>query len=101
MPRPRRAVQVRRIELRLAADDPLLEELAQEAELRGVDLTHHIHDLLRSRYLNLHGHSLTELLWIGGAATAELSSAHTEPMPNRSASAAASAWADLLDSEEA
>jgi hypothetical protein len=71
--------------------------LAQEAELRGVELTHHIHDLLRSRYLIRRGHSLTELLWIGGAARTESPSRDTEPVPNRSASAAASAWTDLLD----
>jgi len=44
MARPRTAVPMRRIELRLAADDPMLHELAQEAQLRGVELTHHIHD---------------------------------------------------------
>ncbi len=50
MARPRKAVPMRRIELRLATDDPMLRELAQEAQLRGVELTQHIHDLLRSRY---------------------------------------------------
>ena len=44
MARPRTAMPIRRIELRLAADDPMLRELAQEAQLRGVELTHHIHD---------------------------------------------------------
>jgi hypothetical protein len=105
MPRPRKAIQVRRIELRLAADDPLLQELAQEAELRGVELTHHIHDLLRNRYLIRHGHTLTELLWIGKAATVELPLQATTPdlgaAPNSAAGAAANAWTDLLNTDEA
>jgi hypothetical protein len=62
MPRPRKAAHIRRIELRLAENDPLLLELAQEVQLRGVELTQHIHDLLRNRYLLRHGHSLTDLL---------------------------------------
>jgi hypothetical protein len=47
MPRPRKAAPIRQIELRLAVDDPLLIQLAHEAQLRGVELTHHIHDLLQ------------------------------------------------------
>ena len=105
MPRPRKAAHVRRIELRLAEDDPLLLELAQEAQLRGVELTHHIHDLLRSRYLLRHGQSFQDLLWIGGGAAA-LSSPHlptpeVDSAPDPSASAAAAAWTDLLDAQEA
>src|SRR3954469_15297081 len=104
MARPRKAKAMRRIELRLAADDPMLRELALEAQLRGVELTHHIHDLLRSRYLLRHGQSFQDLLWVPGAATTE-SPAHT-PAPNpelvadSSATAAAAAWADLLDTRE-
>jgi hypothetical protein len=64
MPRPRKAVHVRRIELRLAEEEPLLLELTQEAQLRGVELTQHIHDLLRGRYLIRRGQSLTNLLWV-------------------------------------
>jgi hypothetical protein len=37
MARPRKTAPMRRIELRLAADDPVLRELAQEAQLRGVE----------------------------------------------------------------
>jgi hypothetical protein len=104
MPRPRKAVAIRRIELRLAADDPMLHELAQEAQLRGVELTHHIHDLLRSRYLLRHGQSFQDLLWVPGSPTAE-SPARTpapdpEPAAAPSATAAAAAWADLLDTRE-
>jgi hypothetical protein len=104
MPRPRKARHVRRIELRLADDDPLLLELAQEAQLRGVELTQHIHDLLRSRYLLRHGQSLIDLLWIPGSAPAE-SATHTpdsevHPVSDASATAAAAAWMDLLDMEE-
>jgi hypothetical protein len=105
MPRPRKAVQVRRIELRLAADDPLLQELAQEAELRGVELTHHIHDLLRSRYLMRRGQSLNDLLWVTGSSTTQSPSQPATPdlgaAPNRAASAASSAWTELLDTGEA
>src|SRR3954452_23060572 len=104
MARPRKAVAIRRIELRLVADDPMLHELAQEAQLRGVELPHHIHDLLRSRYLLRHGQSFQELLWVPGDATTD-SPAPTpapdpEPAADLSASAAAAAWTDLLDSEE-
>ena len=104
MPRPRKAAHVRRIELRLADDDPLLLELAQESRLRGVELTQHIHDLLRSRYLLRRGQSLTDLLWIPGSATAE-SAAHTQdpnasPVSDVSATAAAAAWTALLEMEE-
>ena len=104
MPRPRKAMHVRRIELRLAVDDPLLLELAHEARLRGVELTQHIHDLLRSRYLLRHGQSLSDLLWLPGSATAE-SATHTpdpdvHPVSEASATAAAAAWADLLEMEE-
>ena len=104
MARPRKAVPMRRIELRLAADDPMLHELAQEAQLRGVERIHHIHDLLRSRYLLRHGQSFQDLLWVPGAATTE-SSARTatpdpEPVAVPAATAAAAAWADLLDTRE-
>ena len=104
MARPRKAVAIRRIELRLAANDPMILELAQEAQLRGVELTQHIHDLLRSRYLLRHGQSFQDLLWVPGAATTE-SPARTpapdpEPPAGSSATAAAAAWADLLDMEE-
>src|SRR3954463_7777889 len=44
MARPRKAVSMRRIELRLPADEAILRELAQEAQMRGVELTQHIHD---------------------------------------------------------
>ena len=47
------------MELRLATDDPLLEELTQEAQRRGVELQQHIYDLLRGRYLLRRGESLS------------------------------------------
>jgi hypothetical protein len=105
MPRPRKAVAIRRIELRLAADDPMLHELAREAELRAVELTQHIHDLLRSRYLLRHGQSFQDLLWVPGSATTDMPAStqapDPEPAAEPSATAAAAAWADLLDMEAA
>src|SRR3954452_16850912 len=105
MARPRKAVAIRRIELRLVADDPMLHELAQEAQLRGVELTHHIHDLLRSRYLLRHGQSFQDLLWVPGSALTDSplyrSAPEPEPAAEPSAMAAARAWADLLGMEEA
>jgi hypothetical protein len=103
MGRPSKAGAIRRIELRLPADDPMLRELAQEAQLRGVELTHHIHDLLRSRYLLRHGQSFQDLLWVPGGAITD-SPLHTpvpepEPAADSSVTAAAAAWADLLDME--
>ena len=105
MPRPPKAGAIRRIELRLTADDPMLRELAQEAQLRGVELTHHIHDLLRSRYLLRRGQSFQDLLWVPGSAMTE-SPAPTpardpEPAAGPSATAAAAAWVDLLGMETA
>jgi hypothetical protein len=101
MSRPRKAVSMRRIELRLAADDPMLHELAQEAQLRGVELTHHIHDLLRSRYLLRHGQSFQDLLWVPGGPITDAPARIPVPDPelatDPSAIAAAAAWADLLD----
>jgi hypothetical protein len=95
---------MRRIELRLATDDPMLHELAQEAQLRGVELAHHIHDLLRSRYLLRHGQSFLDLLWVPGSATTEspthISAPDPKPAADPSATAAAAAWADLLDTGE-
>jgi hypothetical protein len=104
MARPRKAVSIRRIELRLTTDDPMLHELAQEAQLRGVELTQHIHDLLRSRYLLRHGQSFQDLLWVPGSVTTD-APARTpppdpEPAAEPSATAAAAAWADLLDTRE-
>jgi hypothetical protein len=105
MGRPRKAVSIRRLELRLAADDPMLYELAQEAELRGVELTHPIHDLLRSRYLLRHGQSFQDLLWVPGSTTIEAPAPTPAPDPegaaDPSATAAAAAWISLLDTEEA
>ena len=105
MARPRKAVAIRRTELRLAANDPMILELAQEAQLRGVELTQHIHDLLRSRYLLRHGQSFQDLLWVPGSTTtdapARTPAPDPEPPAGSSATAAAAAWADLLDSEAA
>src|SRR5215213_1598796 len=104
MPRPRKVMPMRRIELRLAGDDPMLRELMQEAQLRGVELTQHIHDLLRSRYLLRHGQSLQDLLWVPGGITADAPARTPAPDPEPaaapSATAAAAAWADLLDTGE-
>src|SRR5215211_7714259 len=104
MPRPRKGVRVRRIELRLAEDDPLLAELAQEAQLRGVELTQHIHDLLRSRYLIRRGQSLHDLLWVPGApptsAAHDEGTANSEAQLTAAASAAAAAWSDMLETDE-
>lgn len=105
MPRLRHNNGVRRIELRLPADDPMLEELAQEAERRGVELQQHIYDLLRGRYLLRRGESLATLLWLPGATTSsdvvEENGMPSAAVPNRTASAAASAWADLLGTGDA
>jgi hypothetical protein len=102
--RPRKTAQVRRIELRLAENDPLLAELVQEVQLRGVELTQHIHDLLRSRYLIRHGQSLHDLLWVPGATTASAPNGEPTPIPEApstaAASAAAAAWSDLLETQE-
>jgi hypothetical protein len=102
MARPCRAVGVRRLELRLAGDDPVLEELSYEAKQRGVELQQHIYDLLRGRYLLRRGEALAELLWLPGASTAdppdESAGQSAAVVSDRSASAAASAWADLLGS---
>ena len=104
MSRPRKAAPMRRIELRLPADDPMLHELAQEAQLRGVELTHHIHDLLRSRYLLRHGQSFQDLLWVPGTATinspARTPTPDPEPTAEPAVTAAAAVWADLLAMEE-
>jgi hypothetical protein len=104
MARPRKSAPVRRIELRLAEDDPLLGELVQEARLRGVELTQHIHDLLRSRYLLRHGQSLHDLLWVPGATTASAPNGAPMSIPDApstaAASAAAAAWSDMLETEE-
>jgi hypothetical protein len=104
MSRPPKIGAIRRIELRLATDDPMLHELAQEAQLRGVELTHHIHDLLRSRYLLRHGQSFQDLLWVPGSATTD-TPAHTtapvsEPAVEPAVTAVAAAWVDLLDMEQ-
>jgi hypothetical protein len=104
MARPRKSARVRRIELRLVEDDPLLAELAQEAQLRGVELPQHIHDLLRSRYLLRHGQSLHNLLWIPGApptsGAPDEGTANSEAPLTAAASAAAAAWSDMLEREE-
>ena len=105
MARPRHTAGIRRIELRLATDDPLLEELTQEAQRRGVELQQHIYDLLRGRYLLRRGESLATLLWLPGAPTtagvAEAGAPNAAAGAERSASAAASAWVDLLGTDDA
>jgi hypothetical protein len=104
MPRPPKNARVRRIELRLAEDDPLLVELAQEAQLRGVELTQHMYDLLRSRYLIRHGRSLHDLLWIPGAPPTsgahDEGTARSQTPVTAAASAAAAAWSDMLETDE-
>jgi hypothetical protein len=90
----------------MVTDDPLLEELTQEAERRGVDLQQHIYDLLRGRYLLRRGESLTTLLWLPGAtssvdAVEEIGAPSAAAVTERTASAAASAWADLLGTGDA
>jgi hypothetical protein len=98
MARPRKSARVRRIELRLAENDPLLEELAQEAQLCGVELTQHIHDLLRSRYLLRQGQSLHDLLWVPGVPTPNDTPTSIPEAPSAAAaSAAAAAWSDMLE----
>lgn len=49
--RPRK--NVHRLELRLNADDPMVQALTQEAEARHVTLQQHITDILTARYLNV------------------------------------------------
>src|SRR5215216_2112090 len=104
MARLRKGARVRRIEVRLAQHDLLLVELAQEAQLRGVELTQHIHDLLRSRYLIRHGQSLHDLLWVPGATTPAspngISTTTTEAPSTAAAALAAAAWSGMLDTEE-
>jgi len=104
MARPRKSAHVRRIELRLAQDDPLLEELVQEAKLRRVELTQHIHDLLRSRYLLRHGQSLHDLLWVPGPTTASGPhgevTAISDALNTTAASAAAAVWSEMLETQE-
>src|SRR5262245_38048876 len=104
MARPQKGARVRRIELRLAEGDPLLVELAQEAKVRGAELTQHIHDLLRSCYLLRHGQSLHDLLWIPHAPEAskahDEATARSEAPSTVAASAAAAAWSDMLDTEQ-
>ncbi|SRR6266545_1080924 len=104
MARPHKNARVRRIELRLAEDDPLLAELTQEAQLRRVELTQHIHDLLRSRYLIRHGQSLHDLLWVPGATTAAppngISTTTLEAPSTAAAALAAAAWSGMLQTEE-
>lgn len=99
MARPRRVVGVRRIELRLAADDPMLEELTAEAQQRGVELQLHIYDLLRGRYLLRRGESLIELLWLPGErveAAANTAPGDAPGAHDPAAAAAAHAWDELL-----
>jgi hypothetical protein len=105
MARPRRSASVRRIELRLRADDPVLEEVAREAERRGVELQQHIYDLLRGRYLLRRGESLATLLWLPGERPpVNQADRMNEPEPARaadlSASAAAAAWSTLLGTSD-
>lgn len=91
------AKQRRRVELRFAADDALLVELADEAMQRGVELQQHLYDVLRGRYLLRHGQSLHDLLWLPQApATVE----DTSVPPASGSSAAADAWLALLDNDE-
>lgn len=45
------AKRVRRVELRLGADDPVTRGLEREAAGRGVSLAEHIADLLKARAL--------------------------------------------------
>ena len=105
MGRPPKAGAIRRIELRLSADDAMLHELSAEAQLCGVELTQHIHDLLRSRYLLHHGQSFQDLLWVPSGPTtdtpARTPAPDPEPAAEPSATAAAAAWADLLGMEAA
>jgi hypothetical protein len=106
MARPRRSAPIRRIELRMVTDDPLLEELSEEAERRGVELQQHIYDLLRGRYLLRRGESLATLLWLPGGysaaeTTTEMADSGSATMRDPSANAAASAWADLLGTDDA
>jgi len=103
MARPRKPAAIRRIELRLATDDPVLEELAREAEQRGVELQQQIYDLLRGRYLLRRGKSLAELLWIPGerAETGASTEPGTGPVASDPvAAAAALAWDALLGAED-
>jgi hypothetical protein len=48
--RPRK--NVRRIELRLNADDPMVQALERESQERHTTLQQHITDILTARYLN-------------------------------------------------
>lgn len=88
-----------RIELYLPRDDPMPEELLEEARLRGVSPGQHIKDLLQARYLARHGErSLSDLLWVPESPSAppdapQAPEPDPEPPPTTaSASKAAGAW---------
>lgn len=72
-----RSEDIQRVELRLRTDDPMVIELMEEANKRGVLLQQHIFDLLMARYLARRGDSLQALLWIPSAP-------ETEQTPNGS-----------------
>lgn len=96
---PRKAgPKTRRLEFTLFKDgDPVLHELEQEAEQRGVSLQQHIYDLLRARYLARHGDSLAALLWTPDAAAQSAPEPPAAPVTPDAAGAAASAWLDLSE----
>jgi hypothetical protein len=97
MPREREADVYRRVELRFADGDALLDELAQEATQRGVKLQQHIYDLLRARYLARRGQALNELLWVPIYPTPAPLPSPAEALALPTANAAAEAWLDLLN----
>lgn len=87
----------RRIEVRIAEGDDLLQELAGEAAQRGVTLPQHVYDLLRTRYLARRGQALGDLLWVPGEGVSQGREEEPAPSPAGAAAGAASAWLGMLD----
>lgn len=94
---PTRRGVYRRIELRVVAADPLLAELDNEAQRRGVPLQQHLYDLLRARYLARQGDTLAACLWVPEGAAPPVPPEQTTARTDQTAQAAAAAWLDLLD----
>lgn len=86
-----------RVELRFlrAQPGPAYAELLEEATLRGVSLSEHIHELLQHRFNARHGMPYIETLWVptqpSTAATPPSPPPNEDPAP-AGGRAAAKAW---------
>jgi hypothetical protein len=99
MPRPKKDIEQRRIELSWR-DDEMMRALDREAIDRGVSLQQHIYDIVRARWLAQQGKPLAP--FYGGGPSAPSVASESEPLPeepdtNEAAGAAAAAWLDLED----